>query len=397
VRLAEEIVSRAALCVDNARRFTRERTAARAMQRALLPQALAGGSALEVASWYQPADAPSGVGGDWFDVIPLSGTRVALVVGDVVGHGIQASVTMGRLRTAVWALADVDLPPDELLTHLDDMVTHSIPEEEAGSDPAEESGVHGATCLYAVYDPVSHCCTVASAGHPPPVILRPDGTAEVVDVAAGPPLGIGALPFEATELQLPEGSLLALCTDGLIESRHRDMDAGLALLGEALATPASSLEATCDAILRKVVAERPKDDAALLVARTRVLAPDQIAVWDVAADPAAVPAVRRDATARLTEWGLDEAAFVTELVVSELVTNAIRYGRPPIKLRLIRDRTLICEVSDSSNTAPHLRRAHTFDEGGRGLLLVAQFTQRWGTRQTSTGKTIWAEQPLPTT
>ncbi|NUU22374.1 MAG: SpoIIE family protein phosphatase, partial [Streptomycetaceae bacterium] len=394
--LAEELAGRAAVCVDNARRYTREHSTALALQRSLLPRELPGQAAVEVASRYLPTDSLAGVGGDWFDVIPLSSLRVALVVGDVVGHGIHASAAMGRLRTAVRTLADVDLPPDELLTHLDDMVTHLPPDEDPATELGEEAGVHGATCLYAVYDPVSHRCTVASAGHPPPVVLRPDGTTEVVALSTGPPLGIGALPFEATEVELPEGSLLALYTDGLVESRHRDMDAGVALLREALAVPAASLEAGCDTILRTVVAERPKDDAALLLARTRVLAPDRIAVWDVPADPAAVPEVRREAAARLVAWGLEDVAFVTELVVCELVTNAIRYGREPIHLRLIRDRTLlIVEVSDASNTAPHLRRAHTYDEGGRGLLLVAQFTQRWGTRQSTNGKTIWAEQALP--
>jgi anti-sigma regulatory factor (Ser/Thr protein kinase) len=150
-------------------------------------------------------------------------------------------------------------------------------------------------------------------------------------------------------------------------------------------------------VLKAVLPEDPSDDVALLLARTRALGADRIATWDVHPDPEHVAATRQAATDQLTAWGLDEAAFVTELVVSELVTNAIRYGAPPIQLRLMRDRTLICEVSDGSSTSPHLRRAHAFDEGGRGLLLVAQLTQRWGSRQTDSGKTIWAEQPLPPT
>ncbi|GAA3799222.1 SpoIIE family protein phosphatase [Streptomyces phyllanthi] len=389
VSLAQELASRAAVCVDNARRYTRERTTALALQRSLLPQAMAGQAAVEFASRYLPALSQAGVGGDWFDVIPLSGTRVALVVGDVVGHGIHASVTMGRLRTAVWTLADVDLPPDELLTHLDDLVGH------LATDESETAGEIGATCLYAVYDPVSRHCTIAAAGHPPPVLLCPDGTVKVVEVAAGPMLGVGGLPFEATELELPEGSVLALYTDGLVEARTFDVDAGTATLCTALAAPAADLEAMCDTVLKSCLPDNPADDVALLIARTRALDAEQVAVWDLPADPAVVADSRQYATEQLTRWGLEEAAFVTELVVSELVTNAIRYGGSPIQLRLIRDRSLICEVSDASSTSPHLRRARTYDEGGRGLLLVAQLTDRWGTRPSGTGKTIWAEQSLP--
>ncbi|WP_028812574.1 SpoIIE family protein phosphatase [Streptomyces flavidovirens] len=392
VSLAQELASRAAVCVDNARRYTRERTTALALQRSLLPQAMTAQAAVEFASRYLPARSQAGVGGDWFDVIPLSGTRVALVVGDVVGHGIHASVTMGRLRTAVWTLADVDLPPDELLTHLDDLVGH------LATDEGSVGGEIGATCLYAVYDPVSRRCTIASAGHPPPVALFPDGTVEVVEVAAGPLLGVGGLPFEATELAVPEGTVLALYTDGLVEARDLDVDAGTAALGTALTAPAATLEDVCDNVLKTLLpdgADDAPDDVALLLARTRALDAGQVAVWDVPSDPAVVGRVRQYATEQLTDWGLDEASFVTELVVSELVTNAIRYGGAPIQLRLIRDRSLICEVSDASSTSPHMRRARVYDEGGRGLLLVAQLTDRWGSRPSGSGKTIWAEQKLP--
>jgi hypothetical protein len=180
-----------------------------------------------------------------------------------------------------------------------------------------------------------------------------------------------------------------------VENRGRDIDEGIAALREVLGRPAHDLEATCDDVLSTLLADRPSDDVALLVARTRALDASHVATWPVSPDPAAVAEMRKAACRQLSEWGLDEAAFVTELVVSELVTNAIRYGRPPVELRLIYDRTLICEVSDGSTTAPHLRRARTFDEGGRGLLLVAQLTQGWGTRQIPNGKVIWAEQALP--
>lgn len=397
--LAEELAGRAAVGVDNARRYTRERTNALTLQRSLLPREFPEQAAVEVAFRYLPAGSGAGVGGDWFDVVPLSGTRVALVVGDVVGHGLHASATMGRLRTAVRTLADVDLPPDELLTHLDDLVTHLTSDDDdpvsADMPDPGDFGEVGATCLYAVYDPVSRMCTLASAGHPPPAVLLPDGTVTLVELSPGPLLGVGGLPFESTEIELPEGSLLAFYTDGLVEARDHDVGAGLDRLCQALASPVPSLDVTCDAILKALLPDSRADDVALLLARTRALHADQVAAWALPSDPAIVAAARAQTSRQLAAWGLEEAAFITELVVSELVTNAIRYGAVPIGLRLIRDRALICEVSDASSTAPHLRRARIFDEGGRGLHMVAQLTQGWGTRQTSTGKTIWAEQPLP--
>ncbi|MFF7449629.1 MULTISPECIES: SpoIIE family protein phosphatase [unclassified Streptomyces] len=392
--LAEELAAKAAGAIDNARRYARERTTALTLQRSLLPQGLPIQEAVEVASRYLPGGTGTEVGGDWFDVIPLSGARVALVVGDVVGHGLHASASMGRLRTAVRTLADVDLPPDELLTHMDDLVLHLASDVQPASH-FQPTGETGATCLYAVYDPVSRRLTLASAGHPLPLIIHPDGTSVPVPVQPGPPLGIGGLPFEATELELPEGSLLALYTDGLVESRERDVDQGTTELQRALDPSAPSLEALCDTVLDAMLPDRRTDDAALLLVRNHALDPHHVADWDVEPDTAQVPRVRKAAVDQVDVWGLEEAAFVTELVVSELVTNAIRYGEPPIRLRLIRDTSLICEVSDASSTAPHLRRARAFDEGGRGLLLVAQLTQGWGTRHTSNGKTIWCAQTLP--
>ncbi|MGW1668668.1 SpoIIE family protein phosphatase [Streptomyces sp. NPDC002324] len=400
--LAQEIAARAAVAVDNARRYTHARATALTLQRSLLPRRTPRQSAVDVAFRYLPADAHGGVGGDWYDVIPLSGARVALVVGDVVGHGIHAAATMGRLRTAVRTLADIDLPPDELLTHLDDVVIRLAAEVEdddaddvagagAGADAGGGGGDIGATCLYAVYDPVSRRCTLARAGHVLPALARADGAVDILDLPPGPPLGLGGLPFETAEIELPEGSLLALYTDGLVEARDHDIGAGLDRLRDALARPAASLEATCDAVLEALLPARPPDDVALLLARTRRLGAGQVATWDLEAEPAAVARARAHVTRQLGDWGLAELEFTAELVVSELVTNAIRYGRPPIRLRLIRDRTLLCEVSDSGGTTPHLRRARVFDEGGRGLLLVAQLAEHWGTRRVRRGKTVWAE------
>ncbi|UNZ21138.1 SpoIIE family protein phosphatase [Streptomyces sp. 891-h] len=388
---AEELAARAAVCIDNARRYTREHATAATLQRSLLPRTLPEQSALEVAYRYLPAQA--GVGGDWFDVIPLPGARVALVVGDVVGHGLHAAVTMGRLRVAVHNFCALDLSPDELLRHLDELVAR-IDQGEPGDGEGE--GMLGATCLFAIYDPSSGSCSIARAGHPGPALVHPDGTVSFPDVPVSPPLGLGAgLPVETAELHLPEGTRLALYTDGLVEDRRRDLDAGFALLGEALAHSGQDPEQTCQAVLDAMLPARPGDDIALLVARTRLLDPDQVAEWEVPADPAAVSRIRAACASRLEAWGLDEVAFSTELILSELVTNAIRYGTEPIRLRLLHDRSsLICEVADGSSTSPHLRRAKTTDEGGRGLFLVARFAQRWGTRYTPHGKVIWTEQSL---
>nr|WP_322734604.1 SpoIIE family protein phosphatase [Streptomyces chromofuscus] len=393
--LAEDLAAKAAVALDNARLYLRERTTALTLQRSLLPRHLAGQAAVQVATRYLPADSRTGVGGDWFDVIPLSGGRVALVVGDVVGHGVRAAAAMGRLRTAVRTLAAVDLPPDELLTHLDDLVIHLYDSEE-GAFPDDQTSVGdlGATCLYAVYDPVTRHCGLATAGHPLPVLVTPGSAATPVSGPVGPLLGLGGLPFVAEELELPPGSVLALFSDGLVESRGHDSDDGMTTLCRALEQPADSLEATCDAVLRALLDKGATDDVALLIARTRAFSPDQVATLDVPPDFAMVEQARKWTAQRLAEWDLTPLEFVLELVVSELVTNAIRYGAPPIQLRLIRDRTLICEVSDCSSTAPHLRRARLFDEGGRGLLPVAQLMQGWGTRHTPHGKSIWCEHAL---
>ncbi|MET7365686.1 SpoIIE family protein phosphatase [Streptomyces sp. NPDC005566] len=398
VALADELVARTAVSIDNARRFTRERTASLALQRQLLPQHVPQQSAVDLAYRYLPTDAVTGVGGDWFDVIPLSGTRVGLVVGDVVGHGLQAAATMGRLRTTVRAFAQMDIDPDELLSRLDDLVGQPAEERWGELGTPEADVTIGATCLYAVYDPVSRRCVMARAGHLPPAVVDPDRGASFPDLPAGPPLGLGGLPFESMEIELPEGSLLALFTDGLVESRDRDIDEGLAILGRVLGDRHASLEELCDrAVAELLPGGTTADDTALLLVRTRELDRSQVAEWELPAEPIAASRARELANEQLHEWGLEELSFATELVVSELVTNAVRYSGGPLHVRLIRDRTLLCEVADTSHTSPHLRHSGEDDEGGRGLFIIAQLVQRWGTRYTRSGKTIWTEQAFPST
>ncbi|MFD5537492.1 SpoIIE family protein phosphatase [Streptomyces sp. NPDC127079] len=393
-KLVKEIVSRAALSVDNARRYTREHRAVLALQQRLLPPATADTPAVETAGIYRPAGDGAEISGDWYDVIPLPSLRVALVVGDVVGHGLHATATMGRLRTAVRTLADLELDPTELLTHLDDLVQQLA--DETGSGRGGDS--MEATCLYAVYDPVSRLCALASAGHPPPVVVRADGTVEVIDVFPGPPLGVGGMPFETTVIDLEPGSVLALYTDGLIEPDDGDIDSKLVWLADrlaALAEPGHALHDIGHALLADLGDTPPRDDIALLLARTRVVPAESVASWEFPADPAIVTDARQAAARQLAAWGLAELSFTTELIVSELVTNAVRYAGGPVGLRLICEKVLVCEVVDPSNTQPRLRRARWSDEGGRGLFLVAQLSTRWGSRYSQhSGKTIWAEQPL---
>ncbi|WP_079062993.1 SpoIIE family protein phosphatase [Streptacidiphilus griseoplanus] len=388
--LAEELVTRAALSLDNARQYVREHAAALALQRNLLPRRLPSGTAIETSSRYLPAEADSGVGGDWFDVIPLSGARTALVVGDVVGHGINAAATMGQLRTAVRTLADLDLPPDELLAHLDDTVRRLA--EEDGQDAAP---LGGATCLYAVYDPATRRCVMARAGHPPPAIVDPQGQVTYPDLPTGAPLGLGLVPFESVELELAEGSLLALYTDGLVESRDEDIDVGLHRLAAALADPGQPLEELCSRAVGTVRAQALPDDVTLLLARTGALEPNQVASWDLPAKPAAVRSARQAAARQLSEWGLEHLVGPTELMVSELVTNAIRHGNGPTRLRLIQHQVLTCEVSGSSSRPVRPRHPSAFDEDGSRLFLVSQLARRWGSRPGADGKVVWAEQDLP--
>ncbi|MFE8946891.1 SpoIIE family protein phosphatase [Streptomyces sp. NPDC007856] len=392
--LAEELVTRAALSLDNALRYARERSAALTLQRDLLPHRVRGGVAVEVASRYVPADMAHGVGGDWFDVIELSGARVALVVGDVVGHGIKAAATMGRLRTAVRTLADLDLPPDELLAHLDDTVRRLNDEDDDVSDEVPE--VVGATCLYAVYDPVTRRCTIARAGHPPPLIVDPTGRVTIPDLPAGTPLGLGLglVPFEAVEVQLPEGSLLALYSDGLVESRDHDLDVGMNRLGAALTHPGSSLQDLCSQVIETLPTQAQPDDVTLLLARTRALEPTQIASWELPNEPAAVSTARHLATHQLRQWGLEHLVSPVEQIISELVTNAIHHGDGPSRLRLIQHQVLTCEVFDTNTGHPRPRQPRTLDENGRGLYLVARLSRRWGSRSATDGKVVWAEQDL---
>ncbi|MGJ5833067.1 SpoIIE family protein phosphatase [Streptomyces ossamyceticus] len=413
--LAVELAARAAVCIDNARLYRREHERALILQRSLLPPGDPEASGLDIACRYLPGNAATEVGGDWFDVIELPGHRTALVVGDVMGRGLRAAVAMGELRTAVRTLALLDLEPAEVLSALDEIARGlgnpggvQSASRTAASRPRDKdlSEVYLATCVYAVYDSVTRRCTFANAGHLPPVLVEPGESALMLDVPPGMPLGVGGEPFEEVEVELPEGALLALYTDGLVESRDHPLDEGLQAFVGALTDPAQppaggrpdgprSLEDVCDHVLNTLDTHHGEDDIALLMARVQGLPSDSVGDWTLPREPRSVGRAREYARGRLLSWDLEPLVDTAELLVSELVTNALRYGEGEIRLRLLLDRTLVCEVWDAGLVQPRRRRARDTDEGGRGLQLVGLLSAAWGSRRTPRGKTVWFELPLP--
>ncbi|MFC5802524.1 SpoIIE family protein phosphatase [Streptomyces formicae] len=421
--LAVELAARAAVCIDNARLYRREHERALILQRSLLPPGDPEAAGLDIACRYLPGNTATEVGGDWFDVIELPGHRTALVVGDVMGRGLRAAVAMGELRTAVRTLALLDLEPAEVLSALDEIARGlGMP---SGAQQAsrvahksrgpELSEVYLATCVYAVYDPVTRRCTFANAGHLPPVLVEPGEEALLLDVPPGMPLGVGGEPFEEVQVELPEGALLALYTDGLVESRDHPLDEGLGAFRRALteparpspqdprhpgttavrADPAQSLEDVCDHVLSTLDTRHGEDDIALLMARIQGMPAEAVGDWRLPREPRSVGRARELARAQLVAWELEALVDTVELLVSELVTNALRYGEGEIRLRLLRDRTLVCEVWDAGLVQPRRRRARDTDEGGRGLQLVGLLSAAWGSRRTPRGKTVWFELALP--
>ncbi|MFD3536076.1 SpoIIE family protein phosphatase [Streptomyces sp. NPDC058664] len=399
--LAVELAARAAVCIDNARLYRREHERALILQRSLLPPGDPEAAGLDIACRYLPGTAATEVGGDWFDVIELPGHRTALVIGDVMGRGLRAAVAMGELRTAVRTLAQLDLEPAEVLSHLDEIARGlGAPigaQQSRGhkSRGPELSEVYLATCVYAVYDPVTRRCTFANAGHLPPVLVAPGEGAQLLDVPPGMPLGVGGEPFEEVEVELPEGALLALYTDGLVESRDHPLDEGLSAFQRALTDPARPLEDVCDRVLNSLETGHGEDDIALLMARIQGLPGEAVGDWRLPREPRSVGRARELARAQLKAWDLEPLVDTVELLVSELVTNALRYGEGEIRLRLLRDRTLVCEVWDAGLVQPRRRRAKDTDEGGRGLQLVGLLSSSWGSRRTPRGKTVWFELALP--
>ncbi|MFF1587990.1 SpoIIE family protein phosphatase [Streptomyces sp. NPDC058286] len=382
-----ELAARAGLVLDNARMYTYQESVAETLQDSMLPHIEPHMPGCDLATRYLPGTLLGRVGGDWFDSIKLPGSRTALVVGDVMGHGLNSAAMMGQLRTAVQTMAALDLPPAQLLRNLDDL--------------AQRLGEHYlATCLYAVYDPIANVLELANAGHIPPVLVRAeDGRSELLELPTGAPIGVGGVPFESVRVPMTPGDRLVMCTDGLVEVRGEDIGVGLATLCESAAHPAASMDAACDTIIRALNTRGGrKDDVALLMARLNGIAPEYVAHRSVAPEPAEVSRARALVRDQLTAWGLGALTAPAELMVGELVTNAVRHARTrSVEVRLVRSGTLVCEVEDDDQRLPTLLNAGPGDEFGRGLRVVSALAREWGTSRTGSGKTVWFELALPRT
>ncbi|MCX5330280.1 MULTISPECIES: SpoIIE family protein phosphatase [unclassified Streptomyces] len=380
-----ELAARAGLVLDNARMYTYQESVAETLQDSMLPHIPPRMAGCDIATRYLPGTLLGRVGGDWFDSVKLPGARTALVVGDVMGHGLNSAAMMGQLRTAVQTMAALDLPPAQLLRNLDDL--------------AQRLGdTYLATCLYAVYDPIASELHIANAGHIPPVIVHAeDGRSELLDLPTGAPIGVGGVAFESVRVRVQPGDRLVMCTDGLVEVRGEDIGVGLAALCESAAHPAASMDDACDTIIRVLNTRGGrKDDVALLMSRLNGIEPDDVAEWRLSPDPVEVARARSVVREQLHDWGLARLADPAELMVSELVTNAVRHSHSrPLQLRLVRGDTLLCEVDDDDHDLPTLLSAGPEDEFGRGLRIVSTLAREWGTSRTKAGKTVWFELTLP--
>ncbi|WP_435972648.1 ATP-binding SpoIIE family protein phosphatase [Streptomyces sp. Qhu_M48] len=380
--LAEQLASQAAVFIDNARLYGREREHVVSLQRSLLPRATPVTPGLRVHAEYAPSTAHQGVGGDWYDVMALPGGRTALMVGDVMGHGLSAAATMGRLRTVARTLMTLDMAPERVLARLD-LATRDLEDEQV------------ATCLYAVHDPADSSYVLASAGHLPPLLLDGRGSADFVGLPVGAPLGAGVIPYDPVRLRVPEGGDLVMYTDGLVKSRHADLDHQLDRLRTAARDLAPEALEGGGLVECAPAGAARFDEAVLLTATTTKEGAADLQVWHLPREGRAASVARGLVRDQLAAWRLTELVDVCELVVSELVGNALRYGNGPGELRLLRGERLVVEVSDTGPDLPQIQHAELSDEGGRGLQLINMLCRRWGSCRTATGKVVWAEQNLP--
>ncbi|MEE1928494.1 SpoIIE family protein phosphatase [Streptomyces sp. TRM 70351] len=383
VALAVELASKAAVYIDNARLYGRERQAVVTLQRSLLPRGTPVTPGLTVDTCYAPTTDPGGVGGDWFDVVGLPGGRTALVVGDVMSHGLAAAATMGRLRTVARTLMALDIAPERVLARMD-LAARDLEEDQV------------ATCLVAVHDPLSRTYTLAAAGHPQPLVVDAAGRARYVGLPVGAPLGSGVIPYDAARLDAPEGTRLVLYTDGLLKDRGADPDVQSDRLRETTEVMAGGWLRAEALVEAAPAGGRRFDEAVAVVAASH---PDQgeilLTEWTLPGDGSAAGAARRLVREQLGHWRLEDLADTTELVVSELVGNALRYGGGPGTLRMLRHSRLLVEVSDTGPDLPQIQHVSLSDEGGRGLQLVNLLCRRWGSCRTAAGKVVWAEQDVP--
>ncbi|MGW4809502.1 ATP-binding SpoIIE family protein phosphatase [Kitasatospora sp. NPDC004272] len=380
---AAHLATHGGLAVDTALRYTREWEIADELQRSMLPAHLPQPHGVRLAHRYLPGERGAQVGGDWYDSIPLPGNRVALITGDVMGHSLTSAAVMGQLRTSAQTLAGLDLPPHEVLYHLDEQAQRLGREH------------HLATCVYAVYDPIAGRVRIANAGHVPPVLIGPDGVSELLELPPGAPIGVGGVDFSSVELPAPPGSALLLFTDGLVETRRRPLGTGLELLRARLAGGNRlAPEQLCQEALRILPPGDRADDIALLAAAFDGIPAEDVAHWHLQPRHETPGRARRLAGHALRRWGLEHLAESCELMVSELVTNAIQHATRPVTLRLVRTSLLRCEVGDDSPALPRTRRAGPDEERGRGLQIVARCADRWGATRLGAGKVVWFEQRL---
>jgi serine phosphatase RsbU (regulator of sigma subunit)/anti-sigma regulatory factor (Ser/Thr protein kinase) len=410
-QIVKGIAGQAASAMDNARLYRLERETAVELQNSLLPAYPPQLAELEIAFTYLPGAQGTQVGGDWFDVIPLAASRVALVIGDVMGRGIRAAAIMGQLRTAVRAYAVMDLPPGQIM-HLLNRLVCTMPTTPTASGPGgsveEGVGEQIATCVYAVYDPAESTLCWASAGHMPPALITPEGKATLLEADLGMPLGIEEAVFDEETRPLPAGTRLLLYTDGLVETHSAPLTERLNRLttelirddprpgpgpgaGGSRRPRTESVQKTCDRLLTAMLSGDEHDDVALLLIRTRPTAIRKAAL-DLDPDPAAARAARRFVTATLDDWDLPDLADDVISVVTELVTNATQHAGTTSQLRLrSHPGRLIIEVADSDGRIPRPAVTQAMDERHRGLLIVASLSERWGVRPTDRGKVVWAE------
>lgn len=249
---AADLAGRAGTAIAGSLALMRHQSIAEALQAPRPARSPAGPRQLDVAGRCLPA-ADFETGGDWYDIIPLSGNRTGLIVGDVMGHGPQAAAGMARLSAAAYALADVDLPPAEVLRQLN-RTAIALPQATL------------ATCAYAVIDPAGRSCDIATAGHLPPVLALPDGTTSVPDLPGGQSLGVGPASYGQARIKLPPGTILALYTDGLVETRTRSFDQGIVTLRSVLARQHRHLDAACEELIASL-GEHYEDDITVVLAR----------------------------------------------------------------------------------------------------------------------------------
>ena len=396
VGLSEEIARRAGMALDNASLYERERLAAITLQRSLLPRALPTLPGAVCAARYVPGATGTEVGGDWYDVIPLSADTAVYVVGDVMGKGIAAAAIMGQLRSAVRAYSLDEHSPAEIIQRVDRMVNTL-------DDPPIT------TCIVARYNGVTRELQIATAGHLPPVLVHQSGTAEVISLAPGLPLGVGGAKFSETAMTLDVGSSLLMFTDGLVENPEQAVDEGLARLTEAATNAVregSSVEQIADAVLKRMRRddEQDDDDTALLILSITEPGAEAPAMqfeesFELPARSSAPKEARERVAEVLVTWKLNEVLDTASLLVSELVTNAVRHARSSVRVTLTVEGGRIRTGVWDHNLAPLPTpigagvgdTVEDLPEGGRGLFLVQALSDNWGSETTADGKCVWFE------